>query len=185
MRRPLYALFIQQKQVFHCLTTRLPFDNAVFCVCHNTPDSRPGVNQGNWRKGALSGVPRWFQVWSWARCQAWGCRSSFLLILLLSLACCFPHGDAGCSRNCLPESALTIYMVPLGSLGFSVFSGLSWPLGCHWAQHLGVWSRGQETAVRPTSLPQDRSSRWSPNKLIIENSAPAFEGCCFEGEVNA
>ena len=69
MHCPSYALFIQWKHVFHCLTARLPFDNTMFCICHNTPDSRPDVRSQ--RKGALSEVPRWFQIWSWARCQDW------------------------------------------------------------------------------------------------------------------
>ena len=36
MHRPLYALFIQQKQVFHCLTTRLPSGSSVFVMTHPT-----------------------------------------------------------------------------------------------------------------------------------------------------
>lgn len=106
------------------------------------------------------------------------CHPSFLLILLLSLAWCCFQGDIGYSRKCLPESVLTVYMASVGSLGFPVSPCLSWSFVYRWAQHLGGWSR-------PTRLPQDRPSRWLPNKLITENSAPTSEGCCFEGEVNA
>lgn len=101
-----------------------------FCVCHDTPNSRPGVQSRKLKKGLFwdPQVLPSLELSQSARTGGVVPPSTAHPAPLTGLLF-FPR-ERWCSRSCLPESALTIYMVPMGSLGFPVFPGLSWSLGC-------------------------------------------------------
>lgn len=92
---------------------------------------------------------------------------SLLLILLLSLACSRSHGDIGCSRSCLPESVLPIYMEPAGSLGFPFHLAF---LGPSWVTELNTWEAspgGQRQPLDPRTCLKTDLARWLPTSLLL------------------
>lgn len=116
-----------------------------FCVCHDTPNSRPGVNWLKLKKRSPFWSPQVLPSLELSQAPGLG-------VLFLLPAYPAPHWPAFFPRNgqvagAAPRICTHYLHGPHGEPGIPCLSWSSWSLGCHWAQHLGVWSRWQE-AVR-------------------------------------